>query len=121
MLIINSLLLKKLAEFFTRNSNINDNRIIGVANPIDSQDVATKLYVDTLRPTYDVYKIYFSNDNRTVQITHLGGKNVCTLDGNIIRLSDVSSVIRVNISGFGSNTAGAMSVKVLSFKWEQMH
>jgi len=25
-----------------------------------------------------------------VQITHLGGKNLCTLDGNIIRLSDVS-------------------------------
>jgi len=46
-----------------------------------------------------------------VQITHLGGNNLCTLDGNIIRLSDVSGVIRVNISSFGSSSAGAMSVK----------
>jgi len=46
-----------------------------------------------------------------VQITHLGGKNLCILDGNIIRLSDASGIIRVNISGFGSNTTGAMSVK----------
>jgi len=90
--------------------NFNDNRIIGVANPIDNQDAATKLYVDTLQPTYDAYRVYLSNKNRTLQITHLGGKNLCTLDGNIIRLSDVSSVIRVNISGFGSSTVGVMSV-----------
>jgi len=37
---------------------------------------------------------------RIVQITHLCGKNLCTLDGNIIRLSNVSGAIRVNIFGF---------------------
>jgi len=42
---------------------------------------------------------------------HLRGKNLCTLDGNIIRLSDASCIIRVNIFGFGSSSAGAMSVK----------
>jgi len=49
--------LEKLAAFFTRNLNLNTNRIIGVANSIDSQDAATKLYVDTLQPTYDVYRV----------------------------------------------------------------
>jgi len=91
--------------------NLNNNRIIRIANPIDSQDAVTKLNVDTLQPTYDVYRVYISNKNRTVQITHSVGKNLCTLDGHIIRLSDVSEVIWVNISGFVSSSAGAMSVK----------
>jgi len=35
--------LEKLAEFCTRNVSLNNNWIMGVANPIDSQDAATML------------------------------------------------------------------------------
>jgi len=53
---IKQFLLKNLQNF-SRNLNLNNNRIIEVANPINSQDAATKLYVDTLQPTYDVQYI----------------------------------------------------------------
>jgi len=40
----------QLEERFTRNVNLNNNQITNVADPVDEQDTATKLYVDSLQP-----------------------------------------------------------------------
>jgi len=54
--------------------NLNNNRIIGAANPIDSQDAATKLYVDTLQPTYDVYRANFKKKIEQCKLCTYVGK-----------------------------------------------
>ena len=58
---------------FSNDLNLNNNRITGLANPINDHDAATKIFVP--QPAYDVYKVFCNSENREIQLTHLGGKN----------------------------------------------
>ena len=70
--------------------NLNNNRITGLADPIDDHDEATKIFVP--QPAYDVYKAFCNSEIREIQFTYLGGKNnLCTLyNNNVIGLTDIS-------------------------------
>jgi len=64
----------QLQEHFTSNLNLNNNRITNVADPVDEQDIATKLYADSLQSVYDIYKATFSSERIIVETIHLGGE-----------------------------------------------
>ena len=96
--------------------NLNNNRITGLADPIDDHDAATKIFVP--QPAYDVYQAFCNSENGEIQLTYLGGKNnLCTLfNNNVISLTDVSpgNVLRISISGSAiNNTSGTLAVKLV--------
>ena len=96
--------------------SLNNNRITGLANPINDHDAATKIFVP--QPAYDVYKAFCNSENRELQLTHLGGKNnLCTLyNNNVIAFTDISpgNVLRISISGSAINNAsGTLTVKLV--------
>ena len=101
---------------FSSDLNLNNNRITGLADPIDDHDAATKIFVP--QPAYDVYKAFCNSENREIQLTHLGGKNnLCTLyNNNEIGLTDISfgNVLQISISCSAiNNTSGTLAVKLV--------
>ena len=101
---------------FSNDLNLKNNRITGLADPIDDHDAATKIFLPQL--AYDVYKAFCNSENREIQLTYLWGKNnLCTLyNNNMIGLTDISpgNVLRISISGSAiNNTSGTLAVKLV--------
>ena len=72
---------------FCSDLNLNNNRITGLADPINDHNAATKIFFP--QPAYDVYKAVCNSENREIHLTYLGGKNnLCTLyNNNVIGLT----------------------------------
>ena len=87
-------------NYFSGDLNLNNNRITGLADPVNDHDAAIKIFVP--QPAYDIYKAFCNSEHREIQLTYLGSKKICAhSNNNVIGLTDMSSgnVLQISISG----------------------
>ena len=105
----------------TLTSNSGNIRIAGATNPVDSQDVATKDYVDTnTSPAGSTSEIQYNNSGSFAASSNFtfDGTNTLTVD-NTIKSSNASTVTSTGnpltiTSGNGGSTSGNSGTLTLS-------